>query len=91
MADNKTELLPRFASLDELVEFFDNRDLGDYLEQMPEVKFEVEIERKIHLIALDADLTDKLTEIAQSRHISSEELVNSWVREKIQEQAALGL
>jgi len=86
MAKSKAKSLPQFRSLDELVEFFDSHDLGEYLDQMPEVDFEVDIKRKVHLIALDAELADKLTAIARSRHTSPEALVNAWVREKILEQ-----
>jgi hypothetical protein len=43
MEESKGKRLPRFGSLDELVEHFDTHDWGDYLEQMPEAKFEVDI------------------------------------------------
>ena len=86
MAKSKSRSLPRFRSLDELVEFFDSHDLGEYWDQMPEVHFEVDIKRKKHLFALDAELASKLTEIAKSRQISSEALINAWLREKILEQ-----
>lgn len=38
--------MPHFASLDELVEFFDTHDLGEYWDQMPEAHFEVDIKRR---------------------------------------------
>ncbi len=75
--------MPRFASLDELVDFFDTHDMGEYLDQMPEVHFEVDIKRHTHLFAIDEDIVEKLTEIASSRQVSSEELVNALLREKI--------
>ncbi len=43
MAESDIKNLPNFESIDEMVEFFDNEDLGDYLGQMPEVEFEVDI------------------------------------------------
>ena len=82
MVKSKTKSLPDFGSLDELVEFFDSHDLGEYLDQMPEANFEVDIKRKV-LIALDAELADKLSEIARSRQTSPEALINAWVREKV--------
>jgi translation initiation factor RLI1 len=85
MAENKVKILPNFEALDELVEFFDNHDLGEYFDQMPEVDFEVDIKQQIYLITLETELANKLTEIAKSRRTSSEELVNTWVREKILE------
>jgi predicted transcriptional regulator len=89
MGENRPESLPLFGTLDELVEHFDTHDWGDYLEQMPEAEFEMDIERRVHLIALDADLADKLTEIARTRHTSSEALANRWLRERVLEDATV--
>ena len=85
MAKSKPKTLPHFRSLDELVKFFDTHDLGEYWDEMPEVHFEVDIKRRTHLFALDAELADKLTEIAKSRQMSSDSLLNAWLKEKIQE------
>jgi len=86
MTKSKSKNLPRFRSIDELVKFFDTHDLGEYWTEMPEAHFEVDIQRKTHLFALDAELANKLTEISKSRKISSEVLINAWLKEKIQEQ-----
>jgi hypothetical protein len=55
MAKSKSRSLPRFRSLAELVEFFEARDLGEYWDEMPEVHFEVDIKKRTHLVAIDAD------------------------------------
>ena len=83
MAESKLKSMPHFASPDELVEFFDTHDLGEYWEQMPEAHFEVDIKRRTHLFALDEELADKLTEIALSRQVPSAVLINSWLRENL--------
>ncbi len=41
--------MPCFASLDELVEFFDTHDLSEYWDQMPEAHFKVDIKTKAHI------------------------------------------
>lgn len=87
MVENEAKNLPEFETIDEMVEFFDHHDVGDYAGQMPEVDFEVDIQRRVYTITLDIDLAEKLTEIAKSKQVSSEELVNTWVREKVFEQA----
>ena len=74
-------------SLDELVEFFETHDLGDYLDQMPEAEFEIDLEKRTHIVAIDDDVAEKLTEIAKAKYVPSETLVNVWLREKILEQA----
>jgi hypothetical protein len=86
MTKSKSENLPRFGSLDELVKFFDTHDLGEYWTEMPEAHFEVDIKRKTHLFAIDTELADKLTEIAKNRETSSATLINAWLKEKIREQ-----
>jgi len=83
MAKSKSKTLPSFHSLDDLVKFFDTHDTGEYWEQLPEAHFDVNIKRRQHLIAIDTEISGKLTEIAQSKKVSSQKLVNSWLREKI--------
>ena len=88
MKKSENRALPHFDSLDELVNFFDEHDMGEFYEQMPEVDFEVDIRRRQHLFSLDAEVSRKLTEIAKSRKISSEALANAWLIEKIKEQTS---
>ena len=72
-------------SLAELVEFFDTHDMGDYWEQMPEADFDVDIKRRTHLVAIDETLAARLTEIAKSDSVSTETLIDRWLREKVSE------
>jgi hypothetical protein len=83
MAENNSKKLPSFASLDELVEFFDTHDMGEYEEALPEAHFEVDLKRKRHLVAIDEELNNRLTEIAEQERTPAETLVNSWLKEKI--------
>ena len=81
------ELIKLLLADDELVEFFDSHDLGEYWDQMPEATFKVDIQRKTHLFALDVELASQLTKVARARQTSSQALINAWLREKILEQA----
>ena len=85
MAKNKFRKANAAPSVGKLVEWFDEHDTGDYLAQMPEVDFEINIKRRRHLVELEPDLAASLTKIAKAKKVSSETLVNSWVREKISE------
>jgi hypothetical protein len=86
MGVNKTKSLPHFDSLDDLVDFFENNDLGDYWDDMPEVDFEIDIQTTTHLFALEDELLEDLTKIARSKHIASNKLINLWLKEKLAEQ-----
>ena len=81
MSENKFQNMPHFASLDDLVEFFDTHDLGEYLDGSPEAHFEMDIQQRTHLFALDEELTDKLTEIALSR----KEIVRNVGKSQVEE------
>ena len=71
MAGNDSPKLPSFESLDELVEFFDTRDMGEY-QDLPESHFDVELKRKTHLIAIDEETNHRLTEIAEQEQTPAE-------------------
>jgi hypothetical protein len=83
MPKDKSKKLPKFESLDELVEFFDTNDTSEYWDQMPEVHFDVNIQKRTHLVALDEDVANEVTEIARSMKTSSESLINSWIKERL--------
>ncbi|HEX3532017.1 MAG TPA: CopG family antitoxin [Thermoanaerobaculia bacterium] len=85
MATNKKKALPAADSIAKLVEFFDTHDMGDLWDQMPEADFDIDLRRRKHLVALDDDLAGKVAKIARSRHVSSESLINSLLREKLAE------
>ena len=83
MAQSKSKSLPSFGSLNALMEFFDTHDMSGYWDQMTEAHFDVNIEKSKHLVAIDEKISAQLTEIAKSKKVSSEELINSWLKEKI--------
>ena len=83
MAENNPRDLPSLTPLDELVEFFDTHDMGEHEEALPEAQFEVDLQRKTHLIAIKEEINDRLTEIAEQEQTPAESLVNSWLEEKL--------
>jgi hypothetical protein len=83
MAGSSEHNLPQHTSLDELVEFFDDHDMGDYLEGMAEIEFAVDIRSRKHLIAIEQEIASKLTEIAKTEQVTAESLINSWLKERI--------
>ena len=83
MAENENKSLPRFGSLNELTNFFEENDLAEYLDAMPEVEFEVELGPSKHFVAVDEDVAARLSEISRNEHIPSGAIVNTWLREKL--------
>ena len=78
----------RFATLEEAAEFWDTHDLADYWDLTEEVDFEVDLQHRRYLVALDPELTEKLAAEAHKRGLSTETLVNLWLSEKLRESTA---
>ncbi len=83
MAKAKSNKLPEFDSLDDLVAFFDSHDLGDYWGEMKEAAFDIRLKKSRYLVPIDGELIGKVTEIAKSKHVTPEALLDSWLREKV--------
>ena len=84
MARSKSKPFPKLGSVNELVEFFDRHDMGEYWDQLPKAEFEVNITTRKHLVAIDEKIIPKLNEIAKSKKVSFAKLINTWLREKIE-------
>lgn len=85
MAKSKVKATGPAKSLDELVEYFDTHDLGDDWVLMPETQFDIDIQKRTHLVAIDEDLIERLSVIAKAQHVPAETLINAWLKEKMLE------
>jgi hypothetical protein len=66
MQRSKVKAMPKFESTTELVDFFDTHDLGDYWENLPEAKLDIDIRKRRHLVAINEELMKRASEIAKS-------------------------
>ena len=83
MAKNKAKPFPQLNSLNELVEFFDKHDMGEYWDRLPKADFEVNIKTRKHLVAIDEKIIPRINQIAKSKRVTAAKLINTWLREKI--------
>ncbi|NEO87050.1 MAG: hypothetical protein F6J87_22740 [Spirulina sp. SIO3F2] len=81
MEESKEKSLPSFVSTQELVDFFDEQDLGEY--DIPEVEFDVDIRQRQHFVAVNERLMDRLMRTAKVRQVSVEELVDVLLSEQL--------
>jgi hypothetical protein len=75
----------RFANIDDAADFWDKHDLSNYLESTKELDFDVDLERRVFLTALEPQLAKKLTDIARKQGITTETLINVWLTERMEE------
>jgi hypothetical protein len=52
---SNVQQFPSFVSLDDLVEFFDTHDIGEYEDDLPEADFEVDLRKKTPLVAIEEE------------------------------------
>lgn len=83
MPRNRSKTLPSFSSVRKLIDFFDTHDMGRYWDRMREAHFDVNIKRRRYLVAIDEAIMVKLAEMARARKVSSQTLINSWLKEKL--------
>ena len=72
-----------FKSIEEAAEFWDSHDLSDYWDPTREAEFEVDIQRRVFLTALEPELAKRLTDCARKQGVSTETLINVWLSEKL--------
>lgn len=80
MEENK---LPSFNSVQDLVDFFDTHDMGEYMEYMPEAHFDVALKQNIRLVAIDEAVMQQVSQIAKSQDVSAEQLINTWIKDQL--------
>jgi hypothetical protein len=88
MAKSKRDPIPEsFRSIEEAADFWDTHDLGDYWDQTKEVDFKVNIKSEKNYFAVEKGLARKVAQIAKSKGVSPETLLNLWIKEKVVESA----
>ncbi len=76
-----------FSSLDEFEAFWDTHSTADYEDLMEDVEMEIDIRSSRVYCAVARDLLAHLQAQARRQGVSTETLVNLWLREKAMETA----
>ncbi len=76
------------SSYAEIGEFWDTHELTEHWAQTKPIDFEVELQSETTYYALENGLSSRVRELAHQRGVSAETLLNLWIQEKLQEEAA---
>ncbi len=71
-----------FDSLEEFVAFWDTHSTADYEDQMDDVEMHIDIRSSKVYCAVAKDLLAQLRTHARRQGVSTEALINLWLREK---------
>ncbi len=71
---------------EEAAEFWDTHSLADYWDQTEPAEFEVasQLHRR-YLVPVDRDLIDRVQQVARTRGVSTESLVNLLLEQRLRE------
>jgi hypothetical protein len=76
--------IPKTDSIQELACFWDTHDLSDFADELVEVKEPI-FERNVVIhLHLKQDEAEKIKHVAKLRGISFSDLIQEWVKERIQ-------
>lgn len=82
MQNTKTSL-SGVSSVEELGDFWDTHDLGDFENETSPIAMRVEIEEAETLFHVERSLSEKLQTVSKERGVSAETLLNLWLQERV--------
>ena len=81
-----TEPLPEsFKSIKDASDFWDTHSVADYWDISRPAEFEIQLEEEPRYIILEPGLARRINQIADDKKVTSEILVNLWLKEKLSE------
>ncbi|MBL8190396.1 MAG: hypothetical protein JNK38_20435 [Acidobacteria bacterium] len=83
-----TSSISKARSYEEMADFWDSHDTTDFWQLAKPVNFTVNIQSEVCYFRLENSLAEKLQAVAQMRGVSPETLLNLWIQEKLQKEAA---
>jgi hypothetical protein len=87
----KHDQLPEnITSLEEFWTFWDTHSTSDYEDLMEDVDIQIDVHSSRVYCAVAKDLAAQLRDQARKQGVSTETLINLWLREKISESAQVG-
>jgi hypothetical protein len=75
--------ISKARSYAEIGEFWDEHSLSDYWGKTRKVKFDVVLEPEVTYYPIAKDLSDEIRSEARKQGVSSDTLVNLWLKERI--------
>ena len=86
MTVNKSSI-SKATTYQEIGDYWDEHDVSEIWEQNEPVEFEIDIQSEIRYVALEPRLAADIQQLAHQKGVTSQTLVNLWLREKFEAEA----
>ena len=83
MPEERIGSLSKARTLQEIAEFWDTHSLADYDDQTYEVEMTFEPSARHPVVIIEPELMEDLRRIASERKVSTQTLVNLWLRQRV--------
>jgi len=83
MSEERVSSISKARTLKEIAEFWDTHSLADYDDQTYEVEMTFEPSARRPVVIIEPELMEDLRRIASERKVSTQTLVNLWLRQRV--------
>ena len=83
MAETRVSSISQSRTVEEMAEFWDTHSLADFEDQTYEVEMTFDPSARRSLVGIEPELMQELRLIAQERQVTTQTLVNVWLRQRV--------
>ena len=83
MAEGRVSSISKASTLEEMAEFWDTHSLADFDDQTHEVEMTFDPSARRSVVGIETELMAEIRRIAKERQVSTQTLVNVWLRQRV--------
>lgn len=83
MQEDKISSISGARTLEEMADFWDTHSLADYDDQTYEVEMSFEPSARRSVVTIEPELMLDITQMARARNVSTQTLINVWLRQQV--------
>ena len=87
MAENRVSSISQARTLEEMADFWDTHSLADFDDQTHEVEMTFDPSARRSVVGIETELMAEIRRIAKERQVSTQTLVNVWLRQRVDQMA----
>jgi hypothetical protein len=83
MQEDRVSSISGARTLEEMADFWDTHSLADYDDQTYEVEMSFEPSARRSVVTIEPELMLDITQMARARNVSTQTLINVWLRQQV--------
>jgi len=81
--EDRVSSISKSRTLEEMADFWDTHSLADFDEQTYEVEMTFDPAARRAVVTIEPELMADISKVAQKRKVSSQTLINVWLRQQV--------